>query len=491
MGLRSVIASAGAVAVAAAAVRLVRRAISLGAMPDPADARPATSLEPPELRAGIEYRLSRLIRHPTVAPGADSTPDAARTSPFAALEQTLAEDYPLVHKHLDRERVTDAGLLYRWRGRSSRKPLVLMAHTDVVPADLADGWRVDPFSGDVDAESVSGRGALDDKGALVVILDAVENLLATGFRPARDVYLSFGGNEETSGDAAIAAARLFRERRIDPWLVLDEGGAVVDPPFPGIRRRLAMIGVAEKGVVTLRLHADGTGGHASAPPAHTAATRVARAVSRVERSLFRVRLPRPVEEMFLGLAPYAPFGVRLLLAGLPAIRRPFAVLLARLGPETSAMTRTTVAVTMLDGGTAANVLPSAASATLNLRIALGETVDSAVRTLQRRIRDPLVRIEVIEGSGPSPVSRSDNRQFAALAAALAASYPDAVPTPYVMMAATDSRHFHAFAPHVYRFAPLAMSGVQRAAIHGVDEHVSIDSLVRGERFIRALIRELP
>ncbi len=152
--------------------------------------------------------------------------------------------------------------------------------------------------------------------------------------------------------------------------------------------------------------------------------------------------------------------------------------------------RTTVAATMQSGGTAANVLPSQASATLNLRIALGETVQGSVRRLRRRIRDPLVHVEVVESSEPSPESATDNAQFALIADALTASHPGVAAVPYVMMAATDSRYFHRFAPAVYRFAPLDMSNAQRASIHGVDESVEIAALERGERFHRALIERL-
>jgi carboxypeptidase PM20D1 len=366
-----------------------------------------------------------------------------------------------------------------------------MAHYDVVPVDESDDWTHPPFAGVIADGVVHGRGALDDKGPLIVVLEAVENLLAAGFTPVRDVYLSFGGNEETFGDAAKEIAQVLRERGITPWLVVDEGGAVVDAPLPFVPGRAAMIGVGEKGVMTVRLSARGDGGHASAPPTLTAVRRIARAVDRLGPRTFRPRVSKAIGRMLTQLAAQTPGPARHLLRLLGSAPLLTGQVFAALGGEPAALVRTTVAATMQSGGTAANVLPSAASATVNLRIALGETTQQTVLRVRRRIRDPLVSVTVVEASEPSPESPTDNPQFALLADALAVSHPGVAPVPYVMMAATDSRHFHRFAPAVYRFAPLDMSNAQRASIHGVDENVEIAALERGELFHRALIESLP
>lgn len=413
-------------------------------------------------------------------------------APFDDFVALIAVEYPLVHATLALERHTDFGLLFHWTGRrtASDGPLVLMAHYDVVPVDESDAWTYPPFEGRIADGSVYGRGALDDKGPLIVILEAVENLLATGFVPARDVYLSFGGNEETYGEAAKAIAESFRARGVVPWLVLDEGGAVVDSPLPFVPGKAAMVGVGEKGVLTLMLTARGEGGHASAPPRLTAVRRIARAVDRLGPRTFRPRTPKAITRMLSQFAAQTPGPARHLLRLLGAAPLVTARVFAALGGEPAALVRTTVAATMQSGGTAANVLPSQASATLNLRIALGETVASTVRRVRRRIRDPLVSVEVVESSEPSPESPTDDAQFALIAAALTTSHPAVAAVPYVMMAATDSRHFHRFSPAVYRFAPLDVSNAQRAAIHGVDESVEVAALERGERFHRALLERL-
>ena len=438
-------------------------------------------------RTGVGERVSRMIQLPTVS----AELDARGTQPFEDLVALLEELYPLVHAHLDLERITAFGLLFRWAGvAASAAPVVLMAHYDVVPVDESDAWTHPPFEGRVEDGWVYGRGALDDKGPLAVILEAVENLLSAGFTPTRDVYLSFGGNEETYGAAAAEIASTLRDRGIVPWLVLDEGGAVVDAPLPFAVGDAAMVGVGEKGVLTLRLTARGDGGHASAPPRITAVGRIARAIDRLAPSTFPARTPRAITRMLGLFADRADGASQLLLRTLATFPGLTARVFAMRGGEPAALVRTTVAATMQQGGTAANVLPSQATATLNLRIALGETVAATVRRVKRRIADPLVEVTVVESSEPSPESPTDNAQFALIVDAVNASYPSASTVPYVMMAATDSRHFHRFSPAVYRFAPLEMSNAQRASIHGVDERVEIASLERGEMFHRALLERL-
>lgn len=439
-------------------------------------------------REGAAERLSRMIRVPTV-----SAELAERgNEPFEAFVALLEELYPLIHEHLERERITDFGLLYRWRGAASEKdPAVLMAHYDVVPVDESDPWSHPPFEGKVTTDSVYGRGVLDDKGPLLVILEAVENLLAAGFVPARDVYLSLGGNEEVFGEAAQTIATTLNDRGVTPWIVLDEGGAVTDAPLPFVQGTAAMVGVGEKGIATVRISTRSDGGHASVPPPLTAVGRVSRAVTRLTPGTFRAHAPKAVPRM-LGMFAARSRGIgrplyRLLSAWPWLTARVFAML----GGEAAAMVRTTIAPTRLSGGTANNVLPSQASATVNLRLALGETVDRAVRTLRRRIKDKLVTVEVTEGNDASPESASDGEQFALIAAAVSTSHPEAITVPYVTMAATDSRYFHRYFPAVYRFAPLMMNAQQRAAIHGVDERVDISELAAGELFHRTLIERLP
>lgn len=447
-----------------------------------------TRPDPPSVlpRAGAEQRLSRMIQLPTVSAERDERGDA----PFDDFEALLAELYPLTFASLERERMSDLGVTLRWRSDSDEPPLLLMAHFDVVPVDESDAWTHPPFAGHVSNGFVYGRGALDDKGPLLVILEAVENLLSAGFTPARDVWLTFGADEEVFGHGAREIAAEFQRRGIVPWMVVDEGGAVTNAPLPFIPGTVAAIGVGEKGLLSVAISARGEAGHASSPPKLTAVGRVARAVSRLTPSTFPSRTPRTITRMLATLAPRAS-GVQKLALRLLATFPPLSArVFTALGGEAAAFVRTTIAPTRQYGGTANNVLPSEATTIINLRIALGETPEAALERMRKRVGDPEVTLTALEASLPSPESDTDNEQFAALTAALHASHPGALAMPYVLMAATDSRHFHAFVPNVYRFAPLTMNNDLRATIHGVDERVAISELARGERFHRHLIASL-
>ena len=440
-----------------------------------------------EPRDGIAERLSSMVRIPTVSAHVDRSGPA----PFEEFETLLREAYPLVHDRLQHEKVTEYGLLFRWPGRSAASPAVLMAHYDVVPVGDEDAWTHAPFSGTISDGIVWGRGALDDKGPACVMLEAAENLLAEGYTPERDVYLWLGGNEESYGTAAKAAVALFVERGIRPWIVLDEGGAVVDEPLTGIRMDAAMIGVAEKGIATITLTAASQPGHASAPPKLAATDRIARAVGRLRSNPFPARMPPVARDMFRAFSTGATGRARSLLRVVAAVPWLGARVLASMGGEAAAVVRTTVAVTVLEGGTAANVLPERASAVLNVRIAPGDSALSVTRRVRRVVRDAGVTVRVEDPSEPSPVSPHDNEQFALIAAAVLDAYPGVPSIPYIQMSATDGRHFHAICAATYRFAPLTMTGSQRESIHGIDEHVTVDALKHGERFYRALIRSLP
>ena len=439
------------------------------------------------MTARVVTALQALVRIPTVS---DRDPDRVDSAAFDRLLAELERQFPLVHERLDLTRVGTHGLLLHWRGASAERPVVLMAHLDVVPVDADAPWAHDPFGGELLDGSVWGRGTLDDKGCVAAICDAVESLLESGHVPAQDVWLSFGCDEEVGGSSAVAAVEVLRERGVTPWLVLDEGGAVADDAFPGVAPPLAVIGVAEKGTTSLRLVAEGVGGHASTPARNGPTARIARAVLRLDRTPFPASAPPPTLELLRRIAPHAPAPLRPLLARADRLRPALTRVLVAAGPEAAAMTRTTVAATTLSGSPALNVIASTAKAGLNVRVMVGDTVDGVVEHVRRVIRDDSVRIEVVEAGEPSPISPMGDA-FDLLEQCIGELFPDAVATPYVMMAATDSRHFTAISDHVYRFAPFRMSKAQRQAIHAYDEHIGVDDLVAGAAWYRLLIERLP
>ncbi len=430
-------------------------------------------------------KLQALVRIPTVS---NRDPDLVDTEAFDRLLEELRAQFPLVHERLELTPVHTHGLLFRWPGASSERPVVLMAHLDVVPVEGT--WQHPPFSGDVVDGAIWGRGTLDDKGCVAAICEAVETLLEDGFVPAQDVWLSFGCDEEVMGRAAPLAVEELERRGVRPWFVLDEGGAVAGEAFPGVAAPIGVVGVTEKGVTSLELRVEGRGGHASTPARMGPTARIARAVTRLDRSPMPARTPEPTVELLRRMAPHAPQPLRVLLANAGRLGPVLARALVAAGPESAAMTRTTVAVTTLSGSPALNVIAATAKAGVNIRIMVGDTVAGVLDHVRKVVDDDQVHIDVIEQHEPSPVSPRDDA-FELLESTIAELFPDAVPAPYVMMAATDSRFFTRICDRVYRFAPFRMTKAQRESIHSYDEHLGVDAFLDGVRWYRRLVEKLP
>jgi carboxypeptidase PM20D1 len=432
-------------------------------------------------------KLQALVRIPSVS---YRDPTRTDTAVFDRLLEELRTQFPGLHEHLELTRVGTHGLLFRWPGRASDKPVVLMAHLDVVPVDEAAPWQHPPFSAEVVDGAVWGRGTLDDKGCVAAICEALERLLATGHRPAQDVWLSFGCDEEVSGSAAVAAVDELERRGVRPWLVLDEGGAVAHEAFPGVKRPVAAIGVAEKGTTSVELRVEGRGGHASTPARNGPTVKLARAILRIDRSPMPARVPTTTVELMRRLAPHGPRPLRPVMSRADRIRPLLARALTAAGPEASAMARTTFAVTMLEGSPALNVIASSAAAGVNVRVMPGDTVDEVLEHLRQVVDDPDVAITVVERGEASAVSPVDD-VFDFVAGVVVEHFTDAVVTPYVQAGATDSRHFHRISEHVYRFAPFRMDAAQRRAVHSYDEHLGVDAFLAGIDWYQALIERLP
>ena len=427
-------------------------------------------------------RFQELLRIPTMA-GHDEA--------FALFAATLARLYPAVHAALELEVVGAHSLLFRWVGSGEADPLVLMAHQDVVPAS-DEGWTHPPFgaelTGEGDEQVLWSRGSLDDKGPLVAVLEAVERLLAAGFTPARDVYLSFGHDEETYGTGAESIVALLASRGVRAALVLDEGGAIVDDAFPGVTVPVAAVGVSEKGIANVMLSVRQEGGHASTPPRLAATVRLARAITRLEKRQFPTTMSPAIERMVLAVGRHAHGALGILFRGVRVTRPLVTAAFARVSDETRAMVRTTMAVTELRGSAAANVLAESASATVNVRIAVGSSVAEAERHIRRAIDDPRVSVSVEHASEPSPISPSDGAAWDAIVRSIEHAHPGTAVVPYVMYAASDARHFTRISDHVYRFFPFHLTREERATLHAIDERIHVATWLQGIAFYEELVR---
>ncbi|MBO0845896.1 MAG: M20/M25/M40 family metallo-hydrolase [Nocardioides sp.] len=431
-------------------------------------------------------KLQALVRIPSVS---DRDPERVDTAAFDRLLDELRTQFPLLHERLELTRVGTHGLLFHWAGRRDAKPVVLMAHLDVVPVDETAPWHHPAFSAEIADGAIWGRGTLDDKGSVAAICEAVEQLLEAGHQPAQDVWLSFGCDEEVSGTAAVAAIDELVRRGVRPWLVLDEGGAVAHEAFPGIKRPVAAIGVAEKGTTSIELRVEGRGGHASTPARNGPTAKLARAIVALDRSPMPARVPDTTVDLMRLLAPHLPRPMRPVLSRVAKIRPLLSQALTVAGPEAAAMARTTFAITTLEGSPALNVIASSATAGVNIRLMPGDTVDDVLDHVRKVVpRDVLV--QVVERGEASPVSPL-GEAFYLVADVAAELFPDAIPAPYVQTGATDSRHFTRVSEHVYRFAPFRMDAAQRRAVHSYDEHLGIDAFLAGIDWYRRLIERLP
>ena len=433
-------------------------------------------------------KLQALVRIPTVSHRDWSRVDTGAFDDFVVEH---GRQFPLLHERLELTRVDTHGLLFHWPGLSSERPVVLMAHLDVVPVDDGAPWQHPPFGAEIHDGAIWGRGTLDDKGQLVAVCEAVESLLEQGFTPAQDLWLSFGCNEEVSGSAASLAVAALRERGVRPWFVMDEGGAVAAEAFPGVAAPVGVVGVTEKGVTSLELRVDGRGGHASTPARNGPTVRLARALARLDRHQMAASIPAPTIELLRRMAPHAPRALRPLMANAERLRPVLTRALVAAGPEPAAMTRTTFAITTLSGSPALNVIASTARAGVNIRIMVGDTVAGVIEHVRKAVADDQVQISVVEENEPCPVSPIDDDAFRLIESTIGEVFPDAIAAPYVMMAATDSRFFTEICPRVYRFAPFRMTKAQRESIHSYDEHLGIDALVEGVRWYQRLIERIP
>jgi len=275
---------------------------------------------------------------------------------------------------------------------------------------------------------------------------------------------------------------------VRPEWVLDEGGAVTRGMMPGVEAPVALVGVAEKGFVSVELAARGEGGHSSMPPRSTAVGTLARAVARLEEHPLPGGIRGATELLFDHAGPEMPFGMRLVFANRwlfgPLVERQLAA-----APSTDATLRTTTAATVIRGGTQDNVLPSSARAVVNFRILPGDSIAGVLAHVREVVDDPRVQVRTAGfGSEPSPVSGTETAGFRAIRRSIRQTFPDAVVAPYLVVGATDARHFHGLSPHVYRFLPVRVTARDLERMHGTDERVAVADYAAAVRFYAQLLR---
>lgn len=425
--------------------------------------------------------LSRMIRCETI-----SVRESGPAEKFARYRAELEQLFPLVHERLERTLIGDA-MLFKWRGTDpARGAVVLMAHSDVVPA--AGEWDHPPFAGEIADGCVWGRGAMDTKGSLCALFNAVEELLAEGFTPPCDVYLASSNNEEIMGGGAPNTVTWLTDHGVKLDLVLDEGGAVIEAPMPGLNGKYAMLGVLEKGYADVRFTAVSAGGHSSTPPKGTPLARLAAFVNRVEtRPPFPVKITPPVKAMFAAMAPDMAFPFRLLFGNLwlfgPLLKR----VIPKVSGQAGALLHTTCAFTMAQGSDAPNVIPAQASVTANLRFMVHQGREASLQALEKLANKYGLRMEVLYACDCSPVVDVHSAGYAYIRQCVREVFPEAGIAPYVMLGGTDAKHYAKVCDCALRFAPTVLTPQQLASMHASNENLSVDALARAVAFYRRVL----
>ena len=439
-------------------------------------------------RDRVVQRFQQAIQIETIS---RDYPAPVLPEPFLAFHDHLVDSFPGVHASAERTTINDYSLVYKFEGtQSDLKPVLYMGHMDVVPVDdetLAN-WTHAPFAGTIADGQIWGRGAIDDKSTVMALMEAMELTLDQGKRPKRTVYFAFGHDEEIGGSqGAKKIAEYLEEQGVTFEFVLDEGGLILDGVIDSVDQPVAIIGIAEKGFVNIRLIAERPGGHSSMPPENTGPGILAQAIVKLEENKFPATLEY-TNIMFDAIGSFASFTPRFAMANQwltsPLIKR--SMLSSK---STAAGLRTTTAATMLKGSSKSNILPTKATAVVNFRILPGETWESVLEQVKSIIDDERVTYEVFMNNNPSPVSSTESLGYQLIEQTIREFADDALVAPYLVMGGTDSKYFYPLTNSVYRFLMIRLDESTLDIVHGIDERISVDNYVMGIQYFHELLRK--
>ena len=429
----------------------------------------------------LAQKLSKMIQYDTT-----SHANVHEEEKFLGFHKVLEELFPLVHEKLERT-VIDGNLLYYWKGKSSEKPILLMSHQDVVPAE--GEWLHEPFSGDIADGKVWGRGASDTKCSVMAFFEAVEELLREGYTPDCDVYLASSCTEEWAGDGAPKIVEELKRRGVELFIVCDEGGGIISEPIGGIKGNFAMVGVFEKGKADVKFTARSTGGHASAPAKNTPIARLAAFVNEVEtQTPFKRKFLPEVSAMFARLAPYAPFGLKLVMGNLWLFAPIMKPVLGKISAQAGAMLQTTIAFTMQSGSDAYNVLPQEATLGANMRFIPHQGEKESLEIIKALAAKHGLETEIVHSNDYTEPVDINGEAFKLVEKVIGETFPGLPVSPYVMTGATDAQFYQPICPSCIRFAPVIYGPEQMKGMHGLNENIEYNCLPGAVSFYQNLIK---
>ena len=437
-----------------------------------------------ELADKYAKEFSKMIQIETLS----YTKEKNNIEKFNQLHDVLKELFPNVYNTLDQTVFKGGSILFKWKGKSSEKPMVLMAHQDVVPASK-DDWEFDPFSGAVTDTEIYGRGTLDTKSTLYAFFKAIEELILSGYVPSYDVYISSSTDEEISGFGAELAVAELTKKGVKPYIVLDEGGAIVSDSLPSATKPIALIGVIEKGYCNIRFTAKSKGGHSSTPPKNTPIARLSAFVNDVEKHFpLKTKMIKEVADIFKNAAPSMTGIYRFLFGNIWLFKPLITFLLPKINSFGRALLSTTIAFTMQSGSKAANVIPSEAYVIANLRTHPIQDINASFKVLEKIAKKYDIEATIEEAREASPISDTNSDTYSMLTKTIKENYPDVLVSPYVMLGGTDCRFFSEITTSAFRFSPVRMNNKELSKIHGKNESIKKTALVEAVNFYKSFIK---
>jgi len=434
-------------------------------------------------------RLGAAVRIETIS----NDEFATKPECFRHFQSFLKGAFPRLHQKAKIKTFAHGSVLFQLQGRNSKlSPVLWMAHQDVVP--VAPGtlshWDHPPFSGVLADGYIWGRGSWDDKGNLMAQLEAIEAALSAGWSPDRTLYLAYGHDEESKGSGAKEMADYLEAQQIRFEWALDEGLLVTLGIMKEIKQPLALIGIAEKGYLTLRLSFEMPPSHSSAPPSRTAIGVLGKAVASLEAQPLEASPPTSVLKSFEGMAP-ALNGLNQFVFKHAGWFWPLISMKMKDNPSALAMVRTTLAPTIFQSGIKENILPAKAEATLNLRLLPGFTMQQAIEAVKKRIHDPEIKVEVVgEPREELETYSTESSGYQAIAHSIHEVFPDAMIAPGLMIATTDSYHFRKISKDIYRFSPVTAGPEDLPRFHGTNERIAISNYEKMIQFYEKLLKTL-
>lgn len=429
----------------------------------------------------LAEKLSQMIKFDTV-----SHPQVSEAEKFREFHKVLEKLFPLVFEKLEKTEI-DGNLLFYWKGKSHDKPILLMSHQDVVPAE--GEWKYPPFSGEIAEGKVWGRGASDTKCSVMAFFEATERLLKEGFVPPQDVYLASSCTEEWAGDGAPKIVKELQRRGVELFLLCDEGGAIISEPIGGIKGNFAMIGIFEKGKADVKFTAKSTGGHASAPSKNTPIARLSAFVNETEKhSPFKKKISKEVAAMFKTLAPYAPFGMKLLFSNLWLFGPLLKAVLPMVSAQAGAMLKTTIAFTMQSGSDACNVIPQEATVSANMRFIPHQGEKESLEIIRKKAEKFGLTMDVMHSNDYTVPVDIKGDGYKTIERAVEKTFPGLAKSPYVMTGATDAQFYQPVCKNCIRFAPVIYKPEQMRGMHGLNENIEYSCLAGAVRFYENLIK---